>query len=310
MALPPSTCRVYMSHDGKSLYHTLARVVWWALLAGTILVSGANGYLKSNPTLFSDPVFRDRHPEPILSAVWIGVKWAWVVLTVNWLLERLHRWLKERAARVGQYALAKKVVDHFHERTAPEDSTSADYRVTLYRYRQDGKMRLACRGLVRIFAKAAKKKRSPQIPWSGYLEAYSRSKSFSCKRKSRWRVSLDRPAKNEGFAGLVFGRGASAYLDDQELLDASSSGKKRRTYCSETNTPSAWLERRLKDHDSEPPPRSFWGAPLEIDPHEPPWGVLLVDSALPSIQGKEILDREAELVLRMLKLIVSSRHPS
>lgn len=237
-----------------------------------------------------------------VSAVGFAVWWTWLYVPLNLIAEKFQKFAKRRSELIGEDRLIKGLLDHFHDATC-DGAVQADFRVTLFRYVPISWRSKCGHWFYSRFSKNAK-----EPAWTGFLTSYDRSKAFRLKSKTRWGISFDDPRRNEGFAGKIFAEQTSQHIAGIVLPEGTGFKGKRRDYIRLTNSPEAWLDRKLDEGHCDQLPRSLWGIHLEVDNTGKAWGVLLVDSRLETIKNQRVLDGEAVFVLKMLKMILTSNN--
>ncbi len=207
-----------------------------------------------------------------------GVAWAqslrphawWVVPLASVVAPGLH-WLRRWIGAPWVWGVVNVALNSIHAQLFDEyDGPEHAHRVTLFRYR---KWRLGF------------------DPWPsfGWLVPVARSGHTTRSTRARFRAPSE-PSHATGVAGTAFvGRGILVVPGNGDpALPALTSGatdKKIRDYSSRSFTDENWVRARLKGRPRSLP-RSFAGIPVEVS--EQPWGVIVIDSANPSIDRERV----------------------
>ena len=170
------------------------------------------------------------------------------------------------------------------------EGQEGDHRVTLFQYRK------TCWRA--IWQRA-------RVPWGGWLVPIARPGRSSQRSHSVFRTPDD-PSKLEGIAGKAWGANSKTY-EVLNLPDLSEVGNPKghplvEEYAKQSFVSPGWVRRRVKKKRLLA--RSVMGFTVE-QPDGTAWGVLVLDSKDPHINGERIAKEFRDLWKRSLRHMVA-----
>lgn len=199
-------------------------------------------------------------------------------------------WIDSRESSMVTNALNAILKEFRDELFGDAAGQEGDHRVTLFQYRK------TCWRAIWY---------GPGLPWGGWLVPVARPGRASQRSHSVFRAPDD-PSKLKGIAGKAWGANNRAY-EDFDLPDMSEIGNPEGNplvdeYAKRGNVARWWVRRRLKKKRLLA--RSIMGFTVE-QPDGTAWGVLVLDSKDPHINGEKIAREFRDLWRRSLRHMVA-----
>ena len=213
----------------------------------------------------------------------------WVILIGGIAGEGGTSWLKAKESSLMTDAL-NAILKEFREEVFGEAvGQHGDHRVTLFQYRS------TC---WRALWHRAKR------PTGGWLVPVARPGHTSQRSQALFRAP-DNPGKLEGMAGKAWGANSKTFevfdLPDLSEVGNAKKSSRVRDYASKSHVSERWVRRRIKKKRLLA--RSMMGFTVER-PDGAEWGVLVLDSKEPRMDGQRIAKEFRELWKRSLRHMV------
>ena len=213
----------------------------------------------------------------------------WVILLGIFAGEGGIIWIESKESTTVTNALNAILKEFRDELFGDAGGQQGDHRVTLFQYRK------TCWRAIWQWGK----------PWAGWLVPVARPGHTSQQSHSVFRAPDD-PRRLEGIAGKAWGANSKAY-EVFDLPDLSEIGKPKgnplvEEYAKQSNVSPRWVWRRVKKKRLLA--RSIMGFTVE-QPDGTAWGVLVLDSKEPHINGEKIAKEFRDLWRRSLRHMVA-----
>ena len=214
----------------------------------------------------------------------------WVILLGVFAGEGGIIWIESKESTTVTKALNAILGEFRDELFGDAGGQEGDHPVTLFQYRK------TCWRAIWQRARA---------PWGGWLVPVSRPGRASQRSHSVFRTP-DHPNKLEGIAGKAWGANSKAY-EALGLPDLSEVGNPKgdalvEEYAKRSFVSPGWVRRRVKKQKLLA--RSIIGFTVE-QPDGTAWGVLVVDSKDPHINGERIAKEFRDLWKKSLRHMVA-----
>ena len=214
----------------------------------------------------------------------------WVILFGIFAGEGGITWIESKETTTVTNALNAILGEFRDEVFGDATGQEGDHRVTLFQYR-------------RTCWRAIWQRARP--PWGGWLVPVARPGRSSQRSHSMFRTP-DHPSRHEGIAGKAWGANSKAY-EVLDLPDLSEVGNPKgnpvvEEYAKESYVSLRWVRRRVKKKRLLA--CSVMGFTVE-QPDGTAWGVLVLDSKDPHINGERIAKEFRDLWKRSLRHMVA-----
>ena len=225
------------------------------------------------------------------SVVTVTQKYGWWAILFGGLAgEGGTSWIKAKESSLMTNALNAILSEFREEVFGSEAGQHGDHRVTLFQYR---------RTCWRVMWQRAK------WPRGGWLVPVARPGHTSQRSYAVFRAP-DNPGKLEGIAGKAWGANSKTFevFDLPDLSEARNSKKSPlvKGYANGSHISERWVRRRIKKKGLLA--RSIMGFTVER-PDGTEWGVLVLDSKKPHINGQRIATEFRDLWKRSLRHMVA-----